>query len=328
MDKDLQNKIEQSKIFDIPDIFQILLGKYDFDMEKEKSECHKIIQASMQIVNKLEVAKVFEYLLEIKESIKPYRNSLTSIDPDKKYFADMKDSQLVLSENDMSKIQDQKEKLKMNGTQSLGLVSGGFIANFIHNFKAGKQLGQKIEINLKEKFGDNKKETERIDLNVKSIENQGIEIANSELTTENISKTETENQLTEQQHLSDFNEFKATLEDIFKSNVQTLNKSKCYNIDFQTFKKFNTVGVNLAKASDSFVVGLIEGQTSSSVSVNLFDGNGKMIEKELSYKLSGTLEQPKISISTQSQKYYSVNTRQNIKRTVLKGSKVKAIQKV
>jgi hypothetical protein len=148
------------------------------------------------------------------------------------------------------------------------------------------------------------------------------------LATENSSKTESENQITEQQHLSDFNEFKATLEDIFKSNVQTLNKSKCYNIDFQTFKKFNTVGLNLAKASDSFVVGLIEGQTTSSISVNLFDGNGKIAEKELSYKLSGTLEKPKISISTQSQKYIALNTRQNIKRTVLKGNKVKSLQKI
>jgi hypothetical protein len=328
MDNDLRNKIEQSKILDIPDIFQILLGKYDFDPQKEKNECHKVIEASMQMVNKLEVAKVFDYLMEIKESIKPYRSSLAAIQPDKKYFADMKDGQLVLSENDMSKIESQKEKLKMDGNQTLGLVSGGFIANFIHNFKAGNQMGQKIEINLKEKFGDNKKETERIDLNIKSIENQGIEIINTEIGTENISKTESENQLSEQLHLKDFNEFKATLEDIFKSNVQTLNKSKCYNIDFQTFKKFNTVGVNLAKASDSFVVGLIEGQTTSSISVNLFDGTGKMVEKELSYKLTGTLEKPSISISTQSQKYNSLNTRQNIKRTVLKGKKVKSMQKV
>jgi hypothetical protein len=328
MDNDLRNKIEQSKILDIPDIFQILLGKYDFDLQKEKNECHKVIEASMQMVNKLEVAKVFDYLMEIKESIKPYRSALAAIEPHKKYFADMKDGQLVLSENDMSKIESQKEKLKMEGNQTLGFVSGGFIANFIHNFKAGSQLGQKIEINLQEKFGDNKKETERIDLNVKSIENQGIEISNTEIAIENISKTDTENQLTEQQHLTDFNEFKTTLEDIFKSNVQTLNKSKCYNIDFQTFKKFNSVGLNLAKASDSFVVGLIEGQTTSSISVNLFDGNGKMMEKELSYKLSGTLEKPSISISTLSQKYNSLNSQQNIKRTVLKGSKVKSIQKI
>jgi hypothetical protein len=328
MDNDLRNKIEQSKILDIPDIFQILLGKYDFDKQKENNECHKIIEACMQLVNKLEVAKVFDYLMEIKESIKPYRNSLAAMEPEKKYFADIKDGQLVLSENDMSKIESQKEKLKMDGNQTLGLVSGGFIANFIHNFKAGNQLGQKIEINLQEKFGDNKKETERIDLNIKSIENQGIEIINTEIGTENISKKETENQITEQQHVSDFNEFKSTLEDIFKSNVQTLNKSKCYNIDFQTFKKFNTVGVNLAKASDSFVVGLIEGQTTSSVSVNLFNGSGKVVEKELSYKLSGLLEKPTVSISTQSQKYNSMNTRKNIKRTVLKVKKVKSLQKV
>lgn len=340
--KELKEAIISSKILDIPGIFKLLLGKLDFDSTKEKNEFQNIIKTSMKLDAQNEIDFVYDYFMQVKESIKPFRESLSTLDSEKKYNASITEGRLILSENDTKELEENRKKLEKEN--KLGIVSGGFLANFIHNYKGGSNLVKKAVLDLNIKYGDNSKDVDKIDLVSNEAKNtaekkevQGNAVI-SETTTATTNDTQVSNSIGNNnqilnpvpaESIKEFNSFKATLTDIFISNNKTINKNKCYSISASTYEKLKSVGVNLNTCSDVFIVALIQGQTTSSINVNQFAEGGNQINKELSFKLTGTLDNPNISVLNQEKKYTNTNIKEvkrsqkTTKKTVSKSTKLK-----
>jgi hypothetical protein len=345
--------IQDNKLYDQPMFLPFILGNNE-QQGKEAEE--KYIKDQIKLIfqkTKLSIEEegyIFKKCFDIKESAKPYRASLSKLESGKLYDASFIDGKLVINQKNTDELEKQKKALEKN--ESLKMVSGGFIANFIHNFKAAENLINIKLIDIDIKMGSNLKEVDSLLLNtlnqaktteaepgIKQEENQsniiteqntettGVELSSNDINIPNGDLTNIKPFIQNDDSEKSFKSFEKTLKEIYTNNPE-ISRLRTFKISKQSFDKFLNIGVNLSKVDDIILATLINGQTTSSIPVQQIGEGGSVVSKEISFKLDGPLDKPSIKIIPQNKKYINFNQKELNKTVAIKSSKaIKQVKK-